>query len=497
MKRILAALLIIASVFVDRASAELNSKSTELKQITIISTSDVHGWIDGYNYLSKFNLPIGLDRVSSIIKNEKKKDKNIILLDAGDFNRGNPMTDLYSTIKLNEDNPIVNIMNLMGYDAAIPGNHELDYGMAVLLKIRGEADFPILSANIFYNNKLLFEPYEVIEKKGIKIGIVGFTTTAALKYNSGDDIEGIEVKNISKQAAQYLDILKNKEKADIIIAVIHSGIEGTYKAPENETDAIKLSELPIKPDVIISGHSHRVIPSMVSNGVLIQSPGAMGIGAGKIQLYLQNVDGKWNIIKKAGHFIPAPFSSGDPELKNAINGYRDTTTSYVGTQLGRIETGIKISGSDLINMVKQKDADSDIVIGEVIKESRITKNITVGDMYKLYGRENYIVGVKSKGKNLREYVMARIKSNPANYNNIYGLSIINRNDGIELRLGDKKIDDGDDIKIALTGRQLKYDANVKKSGISSGIQYYNSFEKYGLDGRVRTRLMWYIKNSKL
>lgn len=492
---------ILFLIIISLISVEVNASPLfgfhDIKKINIISTSDIHGRLDGYDYNTGVNLPLGLDRISSIIKKERLKDKDAIILDAGDFNRGNQMVDVYNTLKADETNPVVNIMNMVGYDAVTPGNHEFDYGKFILLKIKREADFPLISANIFYNDKLLFKPYTTVIKKGVKIGIVGFTTPSAIRYNCGDDIEGIKIKDLSGQAVKYLSILRDEEKVDIIVAIVHSGIEGIYKAPSDETDIIKITELPDKPDVIISGHSHMVIPCKINNDTIIQSPGAMALGAGKVQLTVGKKDGRWHIIKKAADFIPSFTNMGDVNIKKVVKQYRKNTISYINTKIGRIKNeGIETS-NEIIDIIKQKGGNADLVISENLGDIKLkNRELTVYDIYKLYGRENYIVGITTKGINIKKYIENRFKSNSINQNIVFPLKIQKSGNNMELYLNNKKVNDDEDINVVMTGRQLKYDVDINKSGIASGRLYYDS-SSYGFEGRVRQMILNYIRNGEL
>lgn len=490
MKRLIAAILLIGCI--------TGFKSGTVKRITILSTSDIHGRIDGYDYNSGINLPVGLDRIYSIAAGEKKLNDSVLVLDSGDFNRGTPMVDLYNTKLANEPNPVVGVMNRIGYDAVTPGNHDLDYGIDTLMKIGDEANFPVISANIYYKNKLLFKPYEVEERQGIKIGIIGLTTTAALRYNAGDNIEGVEIRNIEEQAAKYIDILRNEEKADIVIALVHSGIEGVYKAPADETDVVKIANLPDKPDMIISGHSHMIIPYMNINGVIVQSPGAFGEGMGKAQITLERMDGRWRISDKKCSFIPAFTALGDKSFDAAAAGFRDAALSYINSSAGDVSNPYVSDINRLVDAVKKRDAGADAVISEGLRYKSMKKNkLTVKDLYSLYGRENYIVGVEAKGRNIRNYLQERYNRGLKDYNNLYGIDSSIDSSGIKLYLGDRLIQDDDLIKLAVTGRQLKQDKLIKESGIGSGKEYYSSYLSFGLSGRVRQRIYWYLKNNEI
>jgi 2',3'-cyclic-nucleotide 2'-phosphodiesterase/3'-nucleotidase len=498
MRKLIIPLLITAYMLTINAAASQYIYTGGTVNINILSTADIHGRLDGYDYNYGVDLPAGLDRISGIINNERSRDKDAVVLDAGDFNRGSPMIDMYNTMKSNEANPVINIMNKIGYDGATPGNHDMDYGKKIMNKVVSEAEFPIVNGNIYNDDKLMFKPYEIIEKKGVRIGITGFTTTAALKYNSGDDIEGVKLKSVEKQAEKYINILRNEEKVDIVIVLLHSGIEGLFKAPEDETDAVKVANLSVKPDVIISGHSHMIVQNMNINGVIIQSPGAMGAGVGKIELLVRKAGSQWTVAGYKTRFLPAFLGSQDRRLKEDIVKYRTSTLEYLNTPAGYIKDGIDLDNNDLINTVKQKDAGAEIVVSENMKESILTKNnFLISDLYKLYGRENYMVGIITKGRNIKEYLESRKNRDPDNFNNLFGLSITYNNGEMNLYAGGKIIGDNDDVKLALTGRQLSSDYNIKKAGISQDMVYYNSYLQYGVDGRVRQRILWHIRNGNV
>lgn len=498
MKKPIILILVLGIILSMNSNAYSVSAFLNTESINIISTSDIHGQLDGYDYKNNIQLPTGLSRISTIVNRQRMQDRDAIIIDAGDFNRGNPMTDMYNTLRNNENNPVVSVMNRIGYDAVVPGNHEFDYGIESLKKIKREALFSLVGANVYYNNEPLFKPYKVINRKGISIGIIGFTTTSALRYNSGDDISGIRIEDISESAERHFRVLREQKKVDVIIAIVHSGIEGIYNAPADETDVRKVAELSIKPDVIISGHSHMVIPYMTINGVIIQSPGAMGIGAGKLELKLGKRGEKWEIVSSSGSFVPSFNENVDKYIDREAKEYRDNTNSYINTKLGVLSSSTEYTSNSIINSVKQQDANAGIVISEGMRDNNLKKReVTVKDLYDIYGRENYILGITVKGKNIRKYVENRRDAGLEGWNNLYGAVASADGSSIDLYMGNKRIEDEDDINIALTGRQLKYDVNIKKSGISKGTIYYNSFSSYSYEGRVRQRIKHYIQNHQI
>jgi hypothetical protein len=146
--------------------------------------------------------------------------------------------------------------------------------------------------------------------------------------------------------------------------------------------------------------------------------------------------------------------------------------------------------------VKKADVKADVVVDETLRDYRLKKGIySVNDLYKMYSSENYLLGITIKGRDLRKYIGSRISSGIKDYNNIYGLVVIpSENGSIELYINNKLVKDDDNINTALTGRQQKFDKQLKSSGIAYGKVYYNSYTSYGYNGRIRQRIAWYIKN---
>src|SRR5699024_6300192 len=119
---------------------------------------------------------IGLAKVYSVVKEVRAENPNTILLDNGDTIQGTILTDdLYNT-NLELPNPMMDVMNFMGYDAMTLGNHEFNFGLELIEKIKTEAEFPILAANAKYKNGSDFaKPYTIKEIGNIKVGIIGLT----------------------------------------------------------------------------------------------------------------------------------------------------------------------------------------------------------------------------------------------------------------------------------------------------------------------------------
>ena len=175
--RTLLAGLLSAAMLVSLVPAALAAGTGET-HITIIGTSDTHGNIWGYSYEDmKESSGDGLARVSTYVNQVRAENPNTILVDAGDTIQGTIMTDdLYSRDTANH--PVPAALNYMKYDAWTLGNHEFNFGVDKLQSIIGQADMPVLAANIKNADGSYFTGagYTIVERGGVKVAIIGVDT---------------------------------------------------------------------------------------------------------------------------------------------------------------------------------------------------------------------------------------------------------------------------------------------------------------------------------
>ncbi|MGN0745821.1 MAG: metallophosphoesterase, partial [Aristaeellaceae bacterium] len=159
MKKILALILALAMLLGCAALAE-EAAPALTKDLVILFTSDAHCGIDsGFGYAG-----VAAVRDALAAKN------HVILVDDGDAIQGEPVGTM------TKGEAIIDLMNAVGYEVAIPGNHEFDYGMDNFLSLVEKADYPYISANFTYKDELVFQPYVIKEYDGVKVAFVGVTT---------------------------------------------------------------------------------------------------------------------------------------------------------------------------------------------------------------------------------------------------------------------------------------------------------------------------------
>ena len=266
------------------------NKTGNTGSLTIIHMNDTHGRGEEEIIITRGDNPqtnhrYGAARRATYIKEVKATNDNVLILHAGDTITGS----VYSTVFKGRDE--VDIMNMIGVDAATIGNHFVDYGLDNFTEIMKERKFPTLSINI--KNKsdgsLYATPYIITNVNGLNVAIIGLTTTDAV-YNPEyvkDLIFDEEIKTL-KDFVKKTPLHKTN---DITILLSHIGYEADKKVAE---------AIPNTFDIIIGGHSHTELKEAdIVKGTPIVQTGYYGMNLGHIDLSVSNgVVDKSNLIYK-------------------------------------------------------------------------------------------------------------------------------------------------------------------------------------------------------
>lgn len=232
------ALVMVLALAIPAGATETEQDLTG--HIVILHTNDVHGAIGEYA------------KVAALKQAYQAAGAYVLLADAGDFIQGDP------TVSASQGKTAIELMNLAGYDVAAPGNHEFDYGYPNLKTLVGEADFPILAANVRYDNAAaLGDQTTFTTTDGKKIGIFGLDTPETATKAHPDKIKGVSflaAQEMFDCAQAQVDALK-ADGCDYIICLGHLGID----AESTGNRSIDLLEKVTGIDVFIDGHSHSTL----------------------------------------------------------------------------------------------------------------------------------------------------------------------------------------------------------------------------------------------
>lgn len=223
--------------------------ATAQKQLEILHTNDTHSCVLPTNN----NLPDttlagrgGFIRRVEMIKEERKKNPDLLLFDSGDFSQGSMYYTLF------KGDVEVGLMNMMGYDAATIGNHEFDSGINNLARILKMANFPIICSNYDMSGTPLdglVKPYLIIKRNGVKIGVFALTLDV-YGMVAKENYEAVKYLDPIKTANDMVSLLKGKEKCDLVICLSHLGWGGKGMSDQKviaNTRGI---------DLVLGGHSH-------------------------------------------------------------------------------------------------------------------------------------------------------------------------------------------------------------------------------------------------
>ena len=231
-----------ASLSPEKGASEKNG------EIMLLFTSDVHCGIDkGFGYAGLYEMREKLE----------SDGYTTLLIDNGDSIQGELIGSL------SEGADIIELMNSLNYDIAVPGNHEFDYTVERFLELAEMADFPYISCNFNKEGELIFEPYKIIEAEGKKIAFVGVTTpnsltTSTPKYFQDEDgnfIYGFMQDGTGEalySAVQAAVDSARAEGAELVYALGHTG----NRLSDVPWSSIDIIEHTSGIDVYVDGHSH-------------------------------------------------------------------------------------------------------------------------------------------------------------------------------------------------------------------------------------------------
>jgi 5'-nucleotidase len=258
--------------------------------LCIVHTNDVHSRLDPFPMDgSKYQGMGGVLAREKMIRDLRKKNDHVLLLDAGDIFQGTPYFNVF------KGEPEMKIMSMLGYEAATLGNHDFDNGIDGLVNQMQYANFPFVNCNYDVAHTALENqvvPYTIIRKGKIKVGILG--VGIELQGLVPDRLfGGIQYHDPIQAANETAYRLKKNKRCDYVICLSHLGFE--YK--DNKVSDIVLAKESEYIDLIIGGHTHTFLnePHKVKNRnnqeVVINQVGWAGLFLGRINIYFDNKGG--------------------------------------------------------------------------------------------------------------------------------------------------------------------------------------------------------------
>ena len=526
----------------------LSAVSTAMAQevnIKLLGTSDIHGRIVPWSYGADIEDKSGsYAQIATYVKDVRKNNKNVVLVEVGDAIQDNQIDVFAKDKKYYKDHPIPKVLNEMNYDIFVLGNHEFNFGMKALDEILKDIKAKKLTANFYHkkNDKRYIDATTIIEKDGVKLGIIGLSTPMSAKFEEDTgNLKDMKFTSPTEEARTQVEKLKAKG-VDAIIAVTHMGIDNENNIPDtgmrdviNAVDGI---------DVVIAGHMHKDVPSETIKNTLITEPHRYGTVVSEVDLTFDINDKKEvKLVKKESKTVPVKALEADKKIVEIYKPYHEKLRELNNVVIGQTanemvpqETKHGVSAafskdtglSSFINDVEQHYSGADVVTfsfdhqkarmdkGDIKKKDIIFNYRYAGGdvtVYELTGKQlkeymewsaNYFDTIQPGDTEYR-YNAERKKSKYVTYDIFGGV-----NYKIDLRnpKGSKIVDltlaDGkpvtDDMKLKVGMNSYRFAQLNGKGGIWEGQQIPVLWESKVAMGRekgtIQNMMIDYITNVK-
>jgi 2',3'-cyclic-nucleotide 2'-phosphodiesterase / 3'-nucleotidase len=425
MKRIAVALLSIwFTLFPVNSITIAQNTAPQRAHVVILSTTDMHGRVFPIDYYTNKYDNVGIAKVATLVKEARRNDPDLLLLDSGDTIQGTPLEYFHNKRNNTPPDPMMLAMNALHYDAMTVGNHEYNFGLQVLEKARREANFPWLSANTWAKEgdegRQHYKPYIVKEVQGVRVGILGLTTPGIPNWENPPNYAGLEFRETVSEAKTWVSFLRDREKVDVVVIAMHMGTEEELRtgipSPSqvpNENAALAIARQVAGVDVILMGHTHREVGDLFVNGVLLTQANRWASHVARVDLYLDKKDGGWQVVMKSARTIPVTEKTEiDPEIAKIGEPYDKETQAWLGRAIGESIAELTSNGCrfhdsaiiDLIQRVQLEAGNADVSMAACFNPAaRIPKgSVTVRDIAGLYEYENTLVTIELTGQQLKD-----------------------------------------------------------------------------------------------
>lgn len=320
----------------------LSAISTAMAQevnIKLLGTSDVHGRIVPWSYGADVEDKSGsYAQIATYVKDVRKNNKNVVLVEVGDAIQDNQVDVFAKNKKYYKDHPVPKVLNEMNYDIFVLGNHEFNFGMKALDEILKDIKAKKLTANFYHkkNDKRYIDATTIIEKDGVKLGIIGLSTPMSAKFEEDTgNLKDMKFTSPTEEARTQVEKLKAKG-VDAIIAVTHMGIENENNIPDtgmrdviNAVDGI---------DVVIAGHMHKDVPSETIKNTLITEPHRYGTVVSEVDLTFDINDKKEvKLVKKESKTVPVKALEADKKIEEIYKPYHEKLRELNNVVIGQTE----------------------------------------------------------------------------------------------------------------------------------------------------------------
>ena len=432
---VLPCLIVAAALGLARAEAPRAPGASRIT-LTLLATTDLHGFVFPEDPETGGPANLGLAKIATLVARERASHPNTLLVDCGDTTQGTALAYLAATQYSSQPNPIIAAMNALEYDAMAIGNHDFNFGLAHLEKIRGESKFPILGANVASTPEATGKPfpgYVVKTVAGIRVGIIGVVTPAVAHGEIPDNYRGYRFRPIVEAVEQAAGELR--PKVDLLVLLAHSGLgreaggAGMGPAPGDganpDNAMIEVANRVPGLDVIFFGHTHLEVGEMLINGVLLSQAKFWGQSLAEAEIEMERPDeGPWRVAAKHSRVIPVTSEVAADSSILAMNREIGTITrQYLDRPVAR--SAIPLDGAtarledhpmvDWIHQAQLEAGHADVSLAKMFRTSLRfpAGTLTMRNLFNLYPYDNVLYTIELTGAELKEVLEQTASLDPA------------------------------------------------------------------------------------
>ncbi|MGN8967919.1 bifunctional metallophosphatase/5'-nucleotidase [Intestinimonas sp. HCP28S3_D6] len=431
-KRLLPILLTLSMAASMLPAAALAAEAdTGEKHITILGTSDMHGNIWGFSYEDNAeSTNNGMARLYTYIQQVRAENPNTILIDAGDDIQGTIMTDDLYNKTPEEPHPVITAMNYMGYDAMTLGNHEFNWGIPTMQTILGQADFPVLAANVTDEKGELVTGagWTIVERDGVKVAIIGVVTPDVPIWDGGKEgIDGATFEAANVAVGKAIDEIG--DQADVIVVSAHMGMYAEFDEEGGSDSAQKILDDNPEIDVLQVAHNHVVVNEKQGDVVI----GGVRNGGRDIARFDLTLDADNNVVDATVEVVDMTDVAPSQEIRDIplVAEAHQKTIDYIaggtdesgeplpplGSTTAKFQPENEIRGipagrvmdtavMDLINKVQLENSGADVSAAALFKDTSDLPagDINYGNIFDIYKFDNTLYRVTVTGAELKAYM---------------------------------------------------------------------------------------------
>lgn len=392
------------------------SRHEDAVTIRIVETSDVHGHIFDMDCTTGQERTGSLAKFSTFLKRVRKENKNVIYVDAGDMLQGTIDDYHDQTSQFNRTSLPAEAFNLLDCFATVMGNHDFAVGVPSYDRYFRGIKCPVLGANVYFDKSGDYlPPYRMREIQGLRIAFLGMTTPL-VNYQLPKDRRELDLADIIETAKYWVPILKEKEEADIIIGLIHSGYDGGRTDEGLYENSVRklLAEVPGF-DIILYGHDHRARNSKTvdcnGDSVLLLNPGPFMEKAAVATITAsRDAEGK-PIIMTQGELVDITAEMPDKRFIKKLKPWYDDLCMYADSVLGQISEPLDAGNMlwerstmvDFIHTVQMSfnAAEVSLAVTDFTTPYYPAGDIRLKDMFGVVDHDNIMVSVMLKGSEIK------------------------------------------------------------------------------------------------